>query len=340
MATNSKDSSVNSSAGDDTDYHHTLINSERCTAMTMHKGRCRWARVKSPTCKGASSSSATTLCSHHLADFRRGCSSANHTWHSKGEKKLSELSLSRDSVSEGDTSSALPTTNTPMIALRVHAAHISRVVARMHEGPIHCSLSFQEETRKGKTILMLFTPQRGDDVLVALTAVMTDEHMLRILAGFPAVVTMSTSSWNDAAKLHAAALYVAQQQEQQNDTGVDVRIVTDPVVRSHLQKDISREESMNSSTLAPCTLDSAASDIISDINHNSSSSTASLVCVLSAYDGALFLCGCLSVCSRVLSSLLQQYQRVAEDRSSERVCKAVLKIEEIFSLRDWGTAGD
>lgn len=362
-----------------------LTDEERCTAMTMHRGRCQWPRVKNPTSKDAATSAAesggVTLCCHHLADQRRGCSAAHQTWQAAGAKQLKP-----QNEGGGDGLCELQRQlSSPLIAIRVHAAHITRVQARMQQALIGCSLAFAEKTRKGKTVLLLFTPPPhhsfttattttttnnhtsshsdviGDEearaamLLATVQAVVADAYMLRVLAGLPAVVCRATPKWSEAKEFFTSALSDASCDTTTGDSSRLLRTVVDPVVRTLLNnnQDINNKNGSSSNNYYNTSRNKDNNEekeqedrkggnnkekVIAEASATAADVTgpARLVCVLSVYEGAQFLCGELQLPAAALNALLLRYQQVAQDRGAQRVCKAVHKIEEMFSVRDWG----
>ena len=285
--------------------------SNRCTAMTMHKGRCRWTCAK-----------GSVLCGHHLSDSRRGCTTAHQDWCISGAQQLE----SGTTTVEGGDILSLKESH---IALRVQATHTSRMQFRLENEPFCCTLVFIEKVRKGKTVLMLFAPplNRNDspDCVLqdTLLAILADKYLVRVLAGFPAVVQHCTPDWKEAKEFHSLKMLALKQNECDRENIV-IKTVTDPQVRALLT-----EESAN------LEIKERMSEI-DDENGDANPLMSTLVSILSVYDNVRFLFGCLPLSSHMLTSILEQHKLIFNKKPSNKISKAVLKIEEIFAIRQWG----
>ena len=346
-----------------------LPDEQRCTAVTRTRGeRCRWARATLPAGRGVCSESGGSegssgeelgLCGHHLADLRRGCSASHRSWRAAGEEQLQGTEKGPgENQGQGqgqgleELRARLARGGSGLLAVRVHAAHVRRVQARMEEEPINCSLVFAEQTRKGKTALMLFAQlEESRGLLVALQAIVSDTHMMRVLASLPAVVNLATATWSEASAFFTSSIsngtYGSGDDERIGGSRPILRTVVDPVVRARLNPALESRMHDGIANGSGVTEEGKVPFVGRDgcnLIHNDSKEdkeiSSHLVCFLSVYGGAVYLCGDLLLPNVALEALLQRHQQIAEDRASQRVCKAVLKIEEIFDVRDWDTHVD
>lgn len=272
---------------------------EQCSAQTAHRGRCRWPRVP-----------GEVVCGHHLSDKKRGCSASHERWKKGG--KASKKHVEERITAQGGWEDLL-TVRSPVLAIRTFAEFFSRVKCKLEAKPFHCVMIFSEEIRKGKTVLMVFRPPQGASLDQLLVDVVHCDAMLRVLSCLPSLVHVVTDSWAEAFTLYSNAI------SPRAVDALQAKYILDPFIRQQLRK--SENATINRSENSP--------------SSDEDDTCGRFISLLTAYDGAFFLFGDLAVQSTMFNSIMERYQQSVEIKRSARVCKAVLKIEEAFSLRGW-----